>query len=177
MANELIPKSAATNAYELLEEIERLIGEEPRRYDQTMWKVNPAHVKHAIVPACETICCIAGWVETLKSPTPIAPKDVTYGDWLMGKFGNVAEFARQTLGLSTLQAKELFDASAAGGRSDKWELVEEDADLDVDGFPERNVEDDGDVTPESLREHAIRGIAHIRAFREKYADQLKAKAV
>lgn len=66
-----LPKSTATNAYELLDEVKALILAEPRRYNQRTWvalgKHGPDYNGAPMgFPACGTVCCIAGWIVMLK---------------------------------------------------------------------------------------------------------------
>lgn len=110
MAPNAMPVSQATNAYELLDEIATLITEEPRRYNQTFWKLNPTKVREELLPACQTVCCVAGWVDELKSPQPV--RSFNYFEMLP-----VSDAARHILGLSQPQADELFSEFAAGPRS------------------------------------------------------------
>ena len=62
-----IPRSKATNAYDLLSEIQDLIRTEPKRYNQNIWlrRVKRGEAKR---PACGTVGCVAGWVVALKVP-------------------------------------------------------------------------------------------------------------
>lgn len=73
----LIPKSKAKNAYQLLAEVRALILAEPKRYNQEEWirRVNPME-RPEIFPSCGTICCVGGWVETLR---PSAAAETTLG--------------------------------------------------------------------------------------------------
>lgn len=101
-----LPVSKATNAYELLDEVCEVILEEPKRYYQGWWRVTPngkeyvprtPAIEALVFPACDTICCVAGWVCTLKSR--ITPD----------LFSSQARFI---LGINTDEAWELFRSSA-----------------------------------------------------------------
>ena len=65
----LMPVSNATNAYDLLTDVAKLVLDEPRRLKMDDW-ITPVEwlpEKHK-APACGTVGCIAGWVSTL-TPT------------------------------------------------------------------------------------------------------------
>ena len=145
----LIPKSKAKNAYDLLAEIRDLILEEPRRYNQRRWRMPLREIEATRQPDCGTVCCVAGWVESLKFKKR-SPLD---GDW---GFSDAPVFRRgvRVLGLTEGQGRELFDAHAADD-------------------PDRLYQPDSVQTVA----HARRGAAHIRRFQKKYAAQLKAKRV
>ena len=66
MSKDVIPKSFATNAYDLLTDIRTLIVEEPKRYNQSSWLKQ--HVTGPGAPACGTIGCVAGWIKQLTEP-------------------------------------------------------------------------------------------------------------
>ena len=99
-AKSLIPKSKTKTAYGLLSEVKSLILAEPLRYDQTCFTTDAT--MRARRPACGTVCCVAGWVATLKSPSPIRDPF------------EVSDFARDVLGLDNSQRSELVDIYAAG---------------------------------------------------------------
>lgn len=62
-----VPKSKATNAYELLSEVCQAITEEPKRMNLMNWSLSPKQVvQMKAPPACGTVGCIAGWVTFLK---------------------------------------------------------------------------------------------------------------
>ena len=69
-----LPRSKAKNAYELLDEVAKVITEEPKRYDQTTFVGGPRRYGnrrdpefHANKPACGTTGCFAGWISILKT--------------------------------------------------------------------------------------------------------------
>lgn len=60
----LLPRSNATNGWDLCEDVCQAILEEPKRVDMndTLWFVDP---RNANAPACGTVGCFAGWVNVL----------------------------------------------------------------------------------------------------------------
>lgn len=92
MLNDAMPKSTATNAYELLDEIKALALEEPKRIDMNNWRLSDGDVFPALTrrgyPACGTVGCIGGWVEVLSGCRPNGAEGI--------------------LGLSSAQSNELF---------------------------------------------------------------------
>lgn len=147
MAKSVMPKSKAKTAYGLLSEIRKLILEEPKRYYQGAWKVRPTDVPPELRPACGTVCCVAGWVDTLKSARPVI--DGFAWDFEMD-MPAVSASAIRILGIGPTAAADLFHGNAAGTRAD---------------------------TGRSVANHAKRGAAHIARFQKKYAAHLKAKRV
>jgi len=100
----LIPKSKAKNAYELLDEVKKLILAEPKRYNQENWMVKQKDYGQTLpydarkgFSQCGKVACVAGWVATLKPG--------------IGG-GSLAERARQILGIGHVQSYELFDGAA-----------------------------------------------------------------
>jgi len=65
----VVPKSDATNVYDLLMDVATAIEQEPRRYNQEQWllRVEPGadETGRAKYPACGTIACRAGWIVQL----------------------------------------------------------------------------------------------------------------
>ena len=70
MTFKAVPRSKATNAYDLLNDVARAITEEPRRINMRWWTfffqgealnnwANQLHQED--LPACGTVGCIAGW--------------------------------------------------------------------------------------------------------------------
>jgi hypothetical protein len=62
---DLVPRSRATNAYELLDEVVRVIEAEPRRLNMGNWIFMPSYVERELIPACGTVGCVAGWIVLL----------------------------------------------------------------------------------------------------------------
>jgi hypothetical protein len=138
-------KSRAKTADGLLGEIERIILEEPKRYNQhetlLLEKRDGDGTSDGLYeeekveyPSCGTIGCVAGWVVALKRRRPERVPDVI-------------AVADEILGLRDYQSSELFSSYAAGV-----------------GKPQTGA-------------HARGGAKHIRKFRRKYRDQLRAKKV
>lgn len=88
-----LPVSKAKTAYGLLSEIAALAIAEPKRMLMSEWKITLETVTEEGIqpkggfPACGTVGCIGGWVETLKPSSP---------------------GAGLVLGLSVLQEDDLF---------------------------------------------------------------------
>lgn len=64
------PRSNATNAYDLLRDVCKVILEEPRRYYQNRWYVTNTERIESILgakksPDCGTMACRAGWIVQL----------------------------------------------------------------------------------------------------------------
>lgn len=159
MDSSLVPKlTRPTTAYALLSKICTLIKEEPKRYNQGSWirlrfewegTGQSDEWLDRMFPACGTVCCVAGWVETLRtSPVVvnILEEDSAY-------FSRVAAAARRTLGLTSKEAGKLFSGDA------------------IDELGE------GDTPLQGTPEYAALGVKHIRAFQKKHAKKLKAKIV
>jgi hypothetical protein len=110
---------------------------------------------------------VAGWVETLKNPTPINAELLVWSPdgKIPDKFFAVRDFAAEVLGLTNEQAEELFDGKAAGDRDEDNYIDDADDcwDCEMRGL--------------DLEGHAARGAEHIRRFMDRYEAQLKAKRV
>lgn len=70
-----LPISLATNAYELMEDVNRAILEEPKRLNMSNWVSmfkgeDLTKYKYHENPACGTVCCYAGWTVALKGLNP-----------------------------------------------------------------------------------------------------------
>lgn len=89
----------ATTAYELLTDVCAVITEEPKRYYQGVWGTRKPERRGLTPPACGTVCCVAGWVQTL-----VQPKQ-GYGISTAGR-------AKRILGIDDAQADVLFDGAA-----------------------------------------------------------------
>lgn len=159
--SDFMPKSKATNAHELLDEIRNLILEEPRRYNQEDWlkKKLDAHDTSYNFPACNTIGCVAGWTVALKRSERtqrrmLQEEEVTFGHPFQ-------ETAQRILGLTDDQVSYLFNGSAVQDR-----LVKTSG-----NFIERRV-----VRP-GTKMYARLGYNHITRFMKKHEAQLKAKRV
>lgn len=150
MAKDKMPVSRAKTAYGLLSEIKALILEEPKRYNQSTWRLvsSPEHM-----PACGTVCCVGGWIDTLKFKRPI-PR-IRDGGFVESP---VFKRGRRVLGLTPSQAAELFDAHAIAY---------------VLGLPSYSIH----VPAQGTHAYAQAGAEHITRFQKKYAKQLKAKKV
>jgi len=62
----LIPRSTATNAYDLMADVVKVIRDEPKRMDMsTFTRLKMKFVPKARRPACGTIGCVAGWMVML----------------------------------------------------------------------------------------------------------------
>lgn len=100
------------SAYRLLSKICDLIIAEPKRYNQGQWisvQRKEDTFSGASFPACGTIGCVAGWVETLRStPARVYRADMAPG----ADIGVIGKRARRSLGLTRGQAAELFDGEA-----------------------------------------------------------------
>lgn len=76
-----LPVSHATNAYELMEDVNRTILEDPKRLNMESWvsvfkgrdvtRGGIYAIKVYEEPACGTVCCYAGWVATLTGANPL----------------------------------------------------------------------------------------------------------
>lgn len=104
-----LPKSKATTAYELLDEIKAVIKAEPKRYNQidtlTPMREDYPNITQAkrdyhTVPTCGTVGCVAGWVIALREPGALFESAVV-------------DRAANILGL--MRTSYLFNGSAAAG--------------------------------------------------------------
>ncbi len=144
-----VPRSQATNAYDLLEDVCKAILEEPRRYNQGEWlkryylgQVNTGLYN---LPDCGTVACVAGWTAVLAQ----------------GRSAAAVEWqAQQILGLNPDQCEELFSGGAV------QELWMHETNRSIYMMPRPGT-----------AEYAEFGVRHIRAFMAKYEAQLKAKLV
>jgi hypothetical protein len=140
MTNTKLPKSAATNAYDLLSDVSALALEEPKRMRMEVPLVCASNraafgISIDALPACGTVGCIGGWTAVLRGPEHVTGYDALRA-------------AAVILGLDQAQAYELFWPSELLSDADTGTLS-----------------------------HAYAVADHIREFQQKYADQLKAKAV
>ncbi len=156
------PRSKAKNAYDLLDDVCKVILEEPKRYDQGDWIVSiasdystpAAAVKCQTpypIPACGTIGCVAGWTALLARPT-IAVHVDRLDAQVMGD-------AVRILGINRGQATRLFDGGAV---RNQWR---------------QDFGNNKKFPMTGTMGYAKLGVAHIREFMKDYADQLRAHKV
>lgn len=154
----LIPRiTKPISAYDLLTKVCEVITEEPKRYFQRDWiiseKRNSDRLRYFNAPACGTICCVAGWVESLR----VSPQHTAVlSDIDMGNTRKVAVVASRTLGLTERQTRELFSAFAINLLAEKKGIS---------------------VPTQGTAEYAALGVEHIKRFRRKHAATLRAKIV
>ena len=103
-----IRRSKATNAYDLLDDVCKVIAEEPKRYDQNRWGVTGWRARRIYpaeeLPACGTVGCRAGWI--------VALTDGRQGlDRAVRRF-DVRDTAIRILGVKPSDVRRLFDASS-----------------------------------------------------------------
>jgi hypothetical protein len=60
-----VPVSKATNAYELLTDIMRVVKSEPKRLNMDNWLLVDSDIDARNRPACHTVACVAGWATVL----------------------------------------------------------------------------------------------------------------
>lgn len=96
MKAELLPRSKARNAYELLAEVIQAITDEPKRYNQQAWLATEPDLDDAPngFPACETVGCRAGWLVLLAD----GPRN--YEDGVDGRVHRLINRAYELLGSS-----------------------------------------------------------------------------
>jgi hypothetical protein len=113
----------ASNAYELLDGIRRLILEEPLRINMNHFYAPPS--QRRAEPRCGMVGCIGGWTNILTNP------DGDRWSW------DNSEDARLTLGLTQSQAYDLFwdrvliteaGETASGGMAQTFEHAQHVAD-------------------------------------------------
>jgi len=162
----IVPRSNATNVYDLLMDVARAIEEEPRRYNQEDWhaRVAPCEVYEATTesgPSCGTVACRAGWIVELAGhwDSDPDPAIVWWG-------GGIAGAARQILGVTWGGlTDEEREEDAAFGR-DVADLFDGSALCDLDNQVAIG-------TPE----YAAAGAAGVREFAEKWKERLLATPV
>lgn len=145
-------RKTTRTAWGLLNQICQLIEQEPLRYNQSDWinlVEDAGYDSAAHFPDCGTIGCVAGWVATLVDGRKAAS--------LMASNFNIGSRARKLLGLTRVQAIQLFEGAAMNQLAD------------VFGF---------DSTPlKGSSEYAALGVAHIHRFMHKHEAQLRRKRV
>lgn len=145
----------AKTAYELLEQVIAHIKEEPKRYAQATWGARNSDAIKAVgpatVPPCGTIACRAGWIVALNDGLPAFTARIRH-DSIERRANDILGFKRQCFcgnpscngdSDGALETRELFAPHAAGNR----------------GF--------------SVREHARRGVAGLRAFMKQHKAHLQ----
>lgn len=90
----------------LLRKIQKHILEEPRRYDQNLWRIEVDPATNPERPPCGTMACIGGWATALSGKE----RD-SYLGW---------DVAMRLLGLTREQADRLFDTVEKGTDLNKW---------------------------------------------------------
>lgn len=148
-----------TTAYDLLTKVCAVITEEPKRYYQGDWIISRDHTDNPIklhrveMPACGTVCCVAGWIETMR----VGPAHtVDLAESSMRRHIKAHVVAARTLGITSEEAVPLFNAEAIQDLSDRL------------GVPQ---------PPIGSTEYAALGVKHIKAFQRKHAAKLRAKVV
>lgn len=72
-----LPKSSATNAYDLLTDVIRVVEEEHRRLYMGNWFSSEEELPAGMfLPACGTVACVGGWIVILTEPWLRSPDDV-----------------------------------------------------------------------------------------------------
>jgi hypothetical protein len=87
---------------EMLEKVKTFLREEPRRLNMTEW-VSPSYEVGTNAPPCGTVCCIAGATLLLATNSHnFVEFAATTRPW------SVEKQAREVLGLSVVEARDLF---------------------------------------------------------------------
>jgi len=107
-----VPRSKATNAFDLLNDVVAVIREEPRRIYMPMWFVHGLDELRKVFgrrkrPACGTAACVAGWVIVLREGIDAMPDD---HDDIPGR-------ARQILGITPGEEAGLFNGQVFNDRA------------------------------------------------------------
>lgn len=147
-----LPKSKATNAYDLLSDVRKAILNEPLRYNQASWLTvapSAAAARRNDMPTCGTVGCVAGWVVALTSDRARLAK--------LAASDNVGDVAARILGIPIPTGGVV---AAFGSRY--WDLFRHNA--------------TGDAPPGTWA-HAEAGAAHIARFQAAYRTQLKRKRI
>lgn len=148
-------RTDAATAYDLLTEVADLIEAEPGNYNQHHWKMPvdmmPGNIieEHKKNNGCGTMCCVAGWIDELTEPSPVAAGRNTVT-------GVVEARGAEKLGMTIAQARPLFYGHAIEG-SQEW--------LDA-GCPIPGSE-----------AFAKLGANHIRRFRDQHEARLRKKKI
>lgn len=161
-----LPKSDATNAYELLDDACVFILEEPRRYDQSTWIGSLGrgsfdwNYMADVIPPCGTMVCIAGMCLLSKGISLIETMDS--GKRAADLLGFKYSHRTSDYGLR-IDSEEEQDATR-----DIRNLFADDL---LDGIPY------DDAPKRGTAEYAKLGVDRIRTFMAKYEARLKAKEV
>lgn len=103
-----LPRSRAKTAYQLLDEVKKVIIEEPKRYDQGDFGVDYRNTwepgERPDLPICGTVACVAGWMVVLRGGSL---NDTTTG---------VSERAEQLMGYD-IDTSHLFGGGVVSGES------------------------------------------------------------
>lgn len=154
---QLPPRSSATNAYDLLADVCRVIREEPRRYYQGSWAVrrredicrlllDHGHADPA-PPMCGTMACRAGWIVQLRDGC-LPPADSGLDRWS----SPIEDRAKELL-----RADYDDDSTFAG---------------DVDSLFDPTLSTGGGLRVGTAA-YAREGVKGLRAFMAKYKARLK----
>lgn len=143
-------KSHAATAYELLADVRRAILEEPKRYNQEVWRIRgKRHIVNAgfDAPSCGTMACVAGWTVALAKPAAFKKMET----W------RIVEQALQLLSGPNdsdlrWEARDLFDGN---GVFDEYE-------------------GDGDAPEPGTRAYARLGARRIARFMKEHKIKLRA---
>ena len=148
-----VPRSDATNAYDLLEDVIACIEQEPKRLDMREWLVTDMPRNRAY-PQCGTIGCVAGWTVALSTGSD----NKSFYSW--------EQSAREIL-LGPAPEQTGYNAYA-DRRQELFDLF-----YTVDVFDEGKLEF---LNPGSS-EYVSAIIAKIRTFMAHHADALRARAL
>lgn len=99
-----LPRSQATNAYDLLNDVIVAIRAEPLRLDMGSW-LTPADMAFSSrdrQPACGTVACVAGWTAILGSPLPTRAEVIEKGIYAWS-WSSPSDRARELLVPRTLR--------------------------------------------------------------------------
>lgn len=155
-----LPRSTATNAYDLLLDVIRVVEEEPRRLlmDIVSNKYSWCIPNDIELPPCGTVGCVAGWCAILTGQERRASAILAAGEAL-GASPNV-----------DLHDDDIEDA-------EHTEISDDNFENSLDAlFFEEFPDDDEDVAPGSP-EYVAHVVARIRFFMAKWETRLRAQVV
>jgi hypothetical protein len=143
----MVPRSTATTAYELLDEVVAVVEADARRIEMAQYLTSPITVLPEQRPPCGTIACIAGWMVVLRDG-----RDKAYGPL----HGWIPERALRLLeSIPPVEVMKLFVGSV-------W-------------VPGSEYSEEGKVYLETEDPRCISAvIVRIRAFQETWEQELKA---